>query len=179
MNMSDNSYMFVDEEKEDISKAGGIQPKGKYLDETVTGKIEDESTINLVADEDVTSSATVSQDVTDSPVLNEDASGSVALSSDKVSTRGKGLGIASLVFGVISLSLFCSFVNIFASVIGIILGVAQLRRGEGKGLAIAGILCSIGSVVLLMICMNIIMSNEAFVNMILNNMNNIGLYNMI
>ena len=52
--MSDNSYMFVDEEKEDISKAGGVEPKGKYLDEAVTGKIEEESTINLVADEDVT-----------------------------------------------------------------------------------------------------------------------------
>ena len=38
--MSDNSYMFVDEEKEDISKAGGVEPKGKYLDEAVTGKID-------------------------------------------------------------------------------------------------------------------------------------------
>ena len=59
------------------------------------------------------------------------------------------------------------------------LGVAQIRRGEGKGLAIAGILCSVASVVLLIICMNLIMSNDAFVNMILNNMNNLGIYNMI
>ena len=51
--MTDNSYMFVDEDKEDISEAGGVEPKGKFLDEAVTGKIEDKSTINLVADEDV------------------------------------------------------------------------------------------------------------------------------
>ena len=182
--------MFVDEEKEDISKAGGVEPKGKYLDETVTGKIEEESTIDLVADEDVTGNLHLQgQEEQSIPnhylpgrIMAEDTaadSNSVALSNDKVETRGKGLGIASLVFGVISLSLFCSIINLFASIISIILGVAQLRRGEAKGLAIAGILCSIGSVVLLIICMNLIMSNDAFVNMIINNMNNLGIYNMI
>ena len=158
--MTDNSYMFVDEDKEEISKAGGEENKGKYLDETITGEIEDDSTINLVADEDLISN-------------------SVALSPQKIETRGKGFGIASLVFGVISMSLFCSFINIFASIISIALGIVQLRRGEGRALAIVGIVFSIGSVVLLIICMNLIMSNEAFVNMILDNMNNMGIYNMV
>ena len=186
--MSDNSYMFVDEEKEDISKAGGVEPKGKYLDEAVTGKIEEESTINLVADEDVAGNLPLQgqeEEIPSNSHLPEQGefsnapSSSVALNTDKVVTKGKGLGIASLVFGVISLSLFCSIINLFASILSIVLGVAQLRRGEGKGFAIAGILCSVASVVLLIICMNLIMSNDAFVNMIINNMNNLGIYNMI
>ena len=188
--MTDNSYMFVDEDKEDISKAGGVENKGKYLDETITGEIEDDSTINLVADEDVASQLPLqSQDEDSSPtsylpeqIVEDDeavTSNSVALSSQRIETRGKGFGIASLVFGVISMSLFCSFINIFASIISIALGIVQLRRGEGRALAIVGIVFSIGSVVLLIICMNLIMSNEAFVNMILDNMNNMGIYNMV
>lgn len=169
--MTDNSYMFVDEDKEDISKAGGSEPKGRYLDETITGDIEDESTINLVADEDVTSRIHMEDIPTKDSVSDES---SVSLSSDRIVSTGKGFGIASLLLGAISIALFCSFINFFTSILGIIFGVVQIRRGSGKGFAIVGILCSIFSVILLMVCMSIIMKNTAFVDLITQNMFDLG-----
>lgn len=165
--MTDNSYMFVDEDKEDISKVGGAEHKGRYLDETITGKIEDESTINLVADEDI-SVGLLTEEAAPKSLSNEESS--VALSSDRITSRGNGFGIASLLLGAVSIALFCSFFNFFTALLGIIFGVVQIRRGSGKGFAIMGIVFSISSVILLMVCMSIVMNNTAFVNMITQNM---------
>ena len=170
--MTDNSYMFVDEDKEDISAGGGKESKGKYLDESVTGKIEDESTINLVADEDVAKELTVPQ------MIKADEASSVALGSDKIETKGKGFGVASLVCGMISITLFCSIFNIFSSIMGLVFGIIQIKRGEAKGIAITGIICSVCSVILLIICMSLIMSNTAFVDMITSSMLNMGIFTL-
>ena len=202
MSEKDNSYMFVDEDKEDISAAGGGETKGRYFDETITGSIEDKSTINLVADEDISSelssfqeriekrAASIQENLADANLKNitdnirdnikdnNDEPSSVALSSERITSEGKGLGIASLFFGVVSIALFCSIFNVFTAIISIVLGVIQIRRGTGKGLAITGIVCSILSFVLLIVCMSLISSNEAFVNMITENMFNMNMFIM-
>lgn len=191
--MTDNSYMFVDEDKEDISEAGGVEPKGKFLDEAVTGKIEDKSTINLVADEDVSRELSfqeklekkasdiqdslhenIKDDVNDNPT----ESSSVALNSERIVEKGDGFGVASLVCGIISLTLFCSIFNIFSSILSLVFGIIQLRRGGARWIAIVGIICSVCSVVLLIICMSLIMSNTAFVDMLTSSMLNMGIFSI-
>ena len=195
--VTDNSFMFVDEEKEDISKAGGSEKKGRFLDETVTGEIVEDSTINLVADEDISKELSKTaidkasgelsfqeklerraqglqenlQDIRD----REDSKSNVALSNDKLIAKGKGLGVASLVLGVISLTLFCSIFNIITSSLSIIFGVVSLRRGTARGMAIAGIITALASIVVLIVCMTLLMSNEAFVNMFMSTMMSMGL----
>ena len=198
----DNSYMFVDEDKEDISKAS-MKTKGRYLDETISGDIVDESTINLVADEDVSKEIASgfptgtkgqlsfqeklekrAQDFTQSiddtiersrEEISKQEKSSVALGNERINTKGKGFGVASLVCGVISLTFFCSFINIFTSVLSLAFGVVQLRRGAARGIAIAGIVCSILSVILLVVCMNLLTSNQAFIDMLSNTILGMGL----
>lgn len=191
--MTDNSYMFVDEDKEDISEAGGVEPKGKYLDESVTGKIEDESTINLVADEDVSKELSFQEKLEkkasdiqenfqdnfkDNIKDNLNNSNSVALDSERMLEKGNGFGVASLVCGIISLTLFCSIFNVFSSILSLVFGIIQLRRGKAKGLAIVGIICSVCSVILLIICMSLIMGNTAFLDMITSSMLNMGVFSI-
>ncbi|MBE5900177.1 MAG: DUF4190 domain-containing protein [Lachnospiraceae bacterium] len=195
--MTDNSYMFVDEDKEDISEAGGIEPKGKYLDKSVTGKIEDESTINLVADEDVVRELSFQErlekkasdlqenihenlknNIKDNIKDNTDSSSSVALNSERIIEKGKGFGVASLICGIISLTLFCSIFNVFSSLLSIIFGIVHIRRGGKKGIAIFGMLCSVCSIILLIICMTLIMSNTAFLDMITSSMLNMGIFSV-
>ena len=198
----DNSYMFVDEEKENISKASR-KTKGRYLDETISGDIADESTINLVADEDVSKGIASgfptgnqgqlsfqekiekrAQDFTQSiddtiergrEEISKQEKSSVALNNERINTKGKGFGVASLVCGVISLTFFCSFINVFTSILSLAFGVVQLRRGVARGIAIAGIVCSILSVILLVVCMNLIVSNQAFIDMLAESLLNIGI----
>lgn len=191
--MTDNSYMFVDEDKEDISEAGGVEPKGKYLDEAVTGKIEDKSTINLVADEDVSRELSfqeklekkasdiqenLHESIEENVNNNPTEASSVALDSERMLEKGNGFGVASLVCGIISLTLFCSFFNLFASILSLVFGVIHMRRGKGKAIAIVGIVCSVCSVILLVICMSLIMSNTAFVDMITSSMLNMGVFSI-
>ena len=183
--MTDNSYMFVDEDKEDISEAGGIEPKGKYLDKSVTGKIEDESTINLVADEDVVRELSfqerlekkasdlqenIHENLKNNIKDNTDSSSSVALNSERIIEKGKGFGVASLICGIIS--------NVFSSLLSIIFGIVHIRRGGKKGIAILGMLCSVCSIILLIICMTLIMSNTAFLDMITSSMLNMGIFSV-
>ena len=191
--MTDNSYMFVDEDKEDISEAGGVEPKGKYLDKSVTGKIEDESTINLVADEDVVRELSfqerlekkasdlqesIHENLKNNIKDNTDSSSSVALNSERIIEKGKGFGVASLICGIISLTLFCSIFNVFSSLLSIIFGIVHIRRGGKKGIAILGMLCSVCSIILLIICMTLIMSNTAFLDMITSSMLNMGIFSV-
>ena len=59
---------------------------------------------------------------------------------------GAGLAIASMVLGIVALVLGCCFyyISIPCSIIGIILSAASLgMKKPGKGMAIAGLVCSI------------------------------------
>ena len=69
-------------------------------------------------------------------------------SKEPVKTVSQGLGIASMVLGILSLALFCTCVNIPLSITAIILGIVQLfKAGSKKGMAITGIITSCLSIV--------------------------------
>lgn len=60
---------------------------------------------------------------------------------------GNGLGIASLVLGIISLVFFCTCANIITGILAIIFGIIQLVKGGNKGMPIAGIATSAISII--------------------------------
>lgn len=62
---------------------------------------------------------------------------------------GAGLGIASMVLGIVALCISCCFyyVSIPLAIIGAILGAVGIAKNSGKGMAIAGLVCSIISLV--------------------------------
>jgi|SRR5690349_11384602 len=63
--------------------------------------------------------------------------------------RGAGLGIASLVLGIISLPLcLCSWLDIPFSVLAIIFGFVSRSQGGPRGTATAGIICGFVSLFL-------------------------------
>ena len=72
--------------------------------------------------------------------------------------QSKGLAIASMVLGIVSLVLFCIWwISIPAGVIGLILaGVSLATKKGGKGMAIAGLVCSIIGIALYVICIIIV-----------------------
>ena len=80
-----------------------------------------------------------------------------------------GMGIASLVLGIISLVFFCSCFNIITGILAIIFGIIQLAKyaPHGKGLAIGGIVTAVLSIVLLVVFYVSIGSNTALQNSIL------------
>lgn len=60
---------------------------------------------------------------------------------------GNGLGIASLVLGIISLVLFCTCANALTGILAIVFGIVQLVKGGNKGMPIAGIVTSAISII--------------------------------
>lgn len=63
---------------------------------------------------------------------------------------GSGLAIASMVLGIVALVMACCFWFISGpcAVVGVILGAVSLAgQKPGKGMAIAGVVCSIVSLV--------------------------------
>lgn len=61
---------------------------------------------------------------------------------------GAGFGIAALVLGIIALLTFCTVcLNIPLAILSIIFAIIQLVRGNGKGLAVGGIITSALSIV--------------------------------
>ncbi len=61
---------------------------------------------------------------------------------------GKGLGIASMVLGIVALGLFCmSWVALTCALVGCILGGVALAKakaaGVKNGMAVAGLVCSV------------------------------------
>lgn len=55
----------------------------------------------------------------------------------------KGLSIASMVLGIVSIVFYCFwFISIPCSILAIIFGVVGMKKG-GKGMAIAGLVCGI------------------------------------
>lgn len=63
------------------------------------------------------------------------------------SVPGKGLGIASMVLGIISLALFCLwYLTIPCAIVGIVLGGVAYSKAKqmsmSNGMAVAGIVCA-------------------------------------
>ena len=59
--------------------------------------------------------------------------------------ESKGMAIASMVLGIVSLVLFCFvYICVPCGIVSIILGgITVAKKKPGKGMAIAGIVCSI------------------------------------
>lgn len=65
--------------------------------------------------------------------------------------QGKGLGIASMVCGILSILTICCmaavpflvYAPVVLGIVAIVLGIVQLVKNESKGMAIAGIICGI------------------------------------
>lgn len=64
--------------------------------------------------------------------------------------QGKGLGIASMVCGIVSLIGCCGlwYIGIPCAIVAIILGIIQIVKNESKGMAIAGIICGAIGIIL-------------------------------
>jgi len=64
-------------------------------------------------------------------------------SNSTMSAESGGFGIASMICGIISLLACCLWcISVPLAVISIVLGILQICKGTGKGMAIAGIVCS-------------------------------------
>ncbi len=73
----------------------------------------------------------------------------------KPSVPGKGLGIASMVVGIVSLALFCTgWVAIICAIVGVALGGIGLYKakqaGMKNGMAVAGLVCSVIALAILL-----------------------------
>ena len=57
--------------------------------------------------------------------------------------QGKGLGIASMVCGIVSLIGCCGmwYVSLPCAIVAIVLGIVQIVKNDARGMAIAGIIC--------------------------------------
>ena len=68
-------------------------------------------------------------------------------------TESKGLSIASMVLGIIALVLFCiPFICFPCGIISVILGgVSLATKKGGKGMAIAGLVCSLVAILIYVI----------------------------
>ncbi|MCR4674026.1 MAG: DUF4190 domain-containing protein [Lachnospiraceae bacterium] len=80
-----------------------------------------------------------------------------------------GFGIASLVLGIISLVFFCSCINVITGVLAIIFGIIQIAKGKGmgKGMAIAGIITAVISIIMCFVFWAIAGSSAALTDSIL------------
>ncbi|MDD6381175.1 MAG: DUF4190 domain-containing protein [Lachnospiraceae bacterium] len=88
--------------------------------------------------------------------------------------NSRGFGIASMVLGIISLLCFCSFLNILPAVLAIIFGAVSLSRRKGNAFAIAGIVCGIISLALLVITVILFARNLDLMNAFQDYMNHYG-----
>lgn len=62
--------------------------------------------------------------------------------------QGIGLGIASLVLGILSILLFLTCLNFILGLVAIVLGIIQIVKNQKKGMAITGIVTAVVSFVL-------------------------------
>lgn len=74
-----------------------------------------------------------------------------------VTNPGKGLGIGSMVLGILSLVLWCFYyISIPGSLVGIILGAVGMKKskdaGMNNGMAVAGLVCSIIALAIWVLC---------------------------
>lgn len=60
-----------------------------------------------------------------------------------------GLGVASMVLGIVSIVLMCwPYISIPASIVGLILGAMGKNKTAGRGMAIAGLVCSLVTLII-------------------------------
>mgnify|MGYP002528578248 CR=1 FL=1 len=70
---------------------------------------------------------------------------------ETVVQENKGLSIASMVLGIISVVLFCMwYISIPCAILAIIFGVIGKKKG-GKGIAIAGLVLGIVAIAILLL----------------------------
>ncbi len=64
--------------------------------------------------------------------------------------NGVGLGVASMVLGILAILFSCCFyyLSVPLSLVGLILGAVGIKKNNGKGMAIAGLVLSIISLAL-------------------------------
>lgn len=64
--------------------------------------------------------------------------------AEELPPRPRGMAIASLVLGIVSLVLCCcsGFLSLPLAAVGLILGIVDLVRNKFSGLALAGVICS-------------------------------------
>ncbi|HCG67085.1 MAG TPA: hypothetical protein DEW22_00150 [Clostridiales bacterium] len=79
--------------------------------------------------------------------------GDPTATNEAVTVPGNGLGIASMVLGILSLVFMCIFyLGIPMSIIGLVLGAVSIHKAKAvnmkNGMAVAGVTCSIISIVL-------------------------------
>jgi hypothetical protein len=68
------------------------------------------------------------------------------------SNRGAGMGIASLVLGILSLPLcICSLFDLPFSILAIVFGFVSRSQGGPRGTATAGIICGFASLILVIV----------------------------
>lgn len=84
-----------------------------------------------------------------------------------------GFAIASLVLGIVSIVLSCTYINIVTAIIAIVLGAIHIAKHRTRrGMAIAGIILSVVSIVVLIaivaIGLAVLGSNPGLYNEILN-----------
>lgn len=67
--------------------------------------------------------------------------------------ENRGLAIASMVLGIVSLVTCCcsAYIGLVFAIIGLVLGILYKKKGGSDGMATAGIVCSIISIVLAVI----------------------------
>lgn len=72
---------------------------------------------------------------------------------DNEPEAGKGMAIASMVLGIVSIVMLCCsyWISVPCAVVGLILGIIHNKKNGKNGMAIAGIVCSIVSLVLLVL----------------------------
>lgn len=91
--------------------------------------------------------------------------------------ESKGMAIASMVLGIVSIVLVCCtyFLSIPCAIVGLVLGIMQNKTHGKNGMATAGIVCSIVSIVLSII---FIIINALYTAPLLSELNEImnGIY---
>lgn len=72
--------------------------------------------------------------------------------------QGKGFSIASMVLGIVSLCLCCIwYLSIPCALVGLVLGIASMvRKYAGRGMAIAGVICSGVGIILCVIMLLVV-----------------------
>ena len=71
---------------------------------------------------------------------------------DQPASSGKGMAIASMVLGIISIPAICFWiVGLPCAIVGLILGILYNKKNEHSPMATAGIVCSIITIALLVL----------------------------
>ena len=92
---------------------------------------------------------------------NQQPQGGYGQRPPQIKPVGNGLGIASLVLGIISLVLFCSCANFLTGILAIVFGIVLLVKGGNKGMPIAGIVTSAISIIACVIYWVALMGSSA------------------